>query len=376
YINDLFGLEEGDKILRYIADILKSITAENGVCGRVGGDIFCICMAYEHAAELKKVTTAITQKISEYNLGYRITPYFGICRVEDRNIPVSILCDWAHLALKTIKGNMLTNAAYYDDELRARQLQERKIEEEMERALEEKQFEIYFQPKYQIETGKIIGTEALVRWNHPQDGIVLPNSFIPLFESNGFIIRLDEYVWDETFRMLREWIDKGHKPVPISVNVSRIHIYNSEFLNKLIELTKKYRLPQNLVELELTESTFVDNQDELYSTLEGLQKKGLNFSIDDFGSGYSSLNMLRNSTAEILKLDREFLSATADDEKAQAVVRHTISMANELNMQVVAEGVETKGQADFLKSAGCLAAQGYFYSKPMPISEFEELMIY
>ncbi|MEG0178956.1 MAG: GGDEF domain-containing protein [Oscillospiraceae bacterium] len=375
FINELYGMDEGDKVLCRVAAELDS-KSSHGVCGRVGNDIFAMCISYDEKAELVDIIQTVSANVTRLGPGCVIHTYFGICLVDNINVPVNVLCDRAGLALSQIKGSLLSNYAYYDNALRAKELSERNTENEMENALANGEFIVYLQPKHSLVSGKPIGAEALVRWQHPRNGLLAPVEFVPLFERNGFIVKLDEFVWETVFICIRKWLNDGKCPVPVSVNVSRKHIYSPDFVERVTQLMQKYDIPGYLIELELTESTFVDNQDELYSTLEGLQKKGLNFSIDDFGSGYSSLNMLRNSTAEILKLDREFLSATADDEKAQAVVRHTISMANELNMQVVAEGVETKGQADFLKSAGCLAAQGYFYSKPMPISEFEELMIY
>ena len=374
FINDIYGIEAGDRLLQYIAQIFKYCVSEHDVFGRVGGDVFCLCVAYEEENDLIGLVDKISKSLSKYRLGYKITPSFGICAVDDRNVPVSILCDWANLAMQTVKGNLVKTWAFYDDKLRARQLTERKIESEMEDALRTGQFEVYLQPKHNIASGKIIGAEALIRWNHPQEGLMRPNQFIPLFERNGFIIRLDEYVWEETCRILRSWLDRGFTPVPISVNVSRIHIYNPDFHEKLLSLLKKYAISPQFLELELTESTFIENPDELYELMGMLQKKGLNFSMDDFGTGYSSLNMLKDVPVDTIKLDRGFLTETAATRKGQLVVKYTISMAKQLDLNVIAEGVETENQAQFLQEAGCDMAQGFFFSKPMPVKDFESLV--
>lgn len=374
FINDIYGIEEGDKLLKYIGNIIKNCTTVNDTYGRLNGDIFCLCVRYKTQENLIKLVEKISEQISSYSLGYKVVASFGICLVEDRKVPISILCDWANLALKTVKGNLIQKWAFYDDKLRQKQLEERVIEDEMEMALEKKQFSVYLQPKHDVKNNNIIGAEALIRWEHPTRGLISPGSFIPLFEKNGFIVRLDEYVWEEICKTLAKWIKEGYKPVPISMNVSRIHIYNYGFEKKILDLIEKYNLPSELIELELTESTFIENTGELYKIMEFLQKKGLSFSMDDFGSGYSSLNMLKSAPIDTIKLDREFLNETTVTNKGQTIIRHTIAMANQLKLNVVAEGVETEKQADFLVKAGCLIAQGYYFSKPMNIEEFQKLM--
>lgn len=373
FINDLYGIEEGDRLLRYIAQVLREVASRRDIYGRTGGDVFCLCVAYRQEGDLIVLTERIAQMLGGYQLGYKIIPSFGICTVDDRSVPVSILCDWANLAMKTVKGNLVKNWAFYDDNLRAKQLEERNIENEMEEALENGQFCIYLQPKHDLHTKTIVGAEALVRWRHPRQGLLPPGRFVPLFERNGFIVRLDEFVWEETCKILRRWLDNGYPVVPISVNVSRIHAYQKNFCRHLVELIEKYRLPHQLLELELTESTFIENQQELYGVMKELQAQGFVFSMDDFGSGYSSLNMLKNVPVDTIKLDREFLNETVATSKGQTVIQYTISMAKELAMKVVAEGVETSEQANFLMHAGCITAQGFYFSHPMPVDQFEAL---
>lgn len=373
FINDLYGIEEGDKLLRFIAQIIKLNVGENDIYCRVSGDIFSMCVQYQTEDDLTELTKTLTKRLAEYSLGYKAVPYFGICIISDRRIPVRILCDWANMAQKTVKGNMISNTAFYDDKLRAKQLDERQIEESMERALEEEQFTIYLQPKYDIRTSKIVGAEALARWLHPTEGMIMPDRFIPLFERNGFIIRLDEYIWEQVCKTLRRWIDLGYTPLPVSMNVSRLHIFNPDFCKTMKSLAEQYRLPKELIELELTETTFIENPEELYKAMTGLQKEGFQFSMDDFGAGYSSLNMLKNTKVNTIKLDKGFISDVASVPAGKTVVHCTIEMAKQLNLEVVSEGVETKEQADFLLEAGCNIAQGYYFSKPVPVKEFEKL---
>lgn len=373
FINDLYGMEEGDKLLRFIAEILRKNVSEKDIYGRIGGDVFCICASYQKEEELTEFTCQLRSALSEYVLGCEVVPYFGICIIDDRTVPVSILCDWANLALKTVKGNNLKSYAFYDDQLRAKQLDERNIENQMEQALSAGQFTIFLQPKHDIRTSRIVGAEALARWLHPKEGLITPDRFIPLFEHNGFILRLDEYIWEQVCILLRKWIDNGYAPVPLSVNVSRLHLYNADLCEILRRLAQKYDLPRELLELELTESTFVEYPDELYRMMGQLQKDGFRFSIDDFGSGYSSLNMLKNTRADIIKLDRGFLSETTATPKGKTVIQNTINMVKQLDLDVVTEGVETKKQADFLLHSGCNTAQGFYFSMPMPVEQFETL---
>lgn len=375
-INDIYGREEGDKLLQYIAQSLEAEIRHVGTYGRVSGDVFCAMVCFETQEKLIPLIKRLAERVALYSLGYRVTPSFGICVVDDRSIPVSILCDWANLALKTVKGNLIQQWAFYDDRLRARQLEERMIEEETERALASGQFTVYLQPKHNIGSHKVVGAEALVRWNHPKEGLMMPDRFIPLFEKNGFVIRLDEYVWEETCKIIRRWIDNGWEPMPVSMNVSRAHVYNPDFGRKLIAMAEKYRIPHHLIELELTESTFIENTAELYEEMKMLQRQLFTFSMDDFGSGYSSLNMLKNAPIDSIKLDREFLNETTATLRGQTVIQCTVAMARLLNLAVIAEGVETEKQADFLLNAGCSIAQGYFFSRPMPADEFEKLAFY
>ena len=372
FINDLYGREEGNRLLRFMATVISGHMGPMDAFGRMNSDVFCLCMSYGSGEPLLRRIQKILAEINQYSETYQVMPSCGICIVRDRNVQISILCDWANLAQKTIKGSLIKQWAFYDKKLRAKQIEEQRIENEMDDALKKHQFKVYLQPKHNVQTGSVIGAEALVRWDHPERGFLTPYRFIPLFERNGFIIKLDEYVWEETCRIIKSWLDRGMEAVPVSVNVSRVQVYNPNFYKKLLHIIRRYDIPKALLEVELTESSFVENTVDLYRGMERLREEGISFSMDDFGSGYSSLNMLKNVPVNTIKLDREFFNESVATQKGKTIIEHTIGMINDLELQVIAEGVETGDQAGFLNACGCQAAQGYYYSRPMPVEEFEK----
>lgn len=372
-INDIYGTGEGDRVLQYISDTLESFCGENTIFARMNSDVFVMLMRYDDTDTIIELINKVNKSVSRYPIEHKMKLSAGICIVDDRGVPVNLLCDRANLAAKKIKGNLLFNYVFYDENLRNEILQEKAIEDEMNDALSGRQFKLFLQPKYNIETSTVIGAEALVRWIHPEKGLIPPSAFIDLFERNGFIIKLDEYMWEETCKTLRKWIDRGYKPIPVSINVSRVHANNPRLYDSLINLVRKYDLSPRLIELELTESAFLDDLGGLLKTLDKLQKAGFLLAMDDFGAGYSSLNMLKNVPIDIIKIDREFLNETVVTERGKTVIRYTIAMAKQLDMKVVAEGVETIDQAAFLLDAGCNIAQGFYYSKPVDVGTFEML---
>lgn len=372
-INEAFGLEEGNRLLRTIArQVRQRLDTEDEIFARLNADAFAVCITGDTGRILHFIHS-LSRRFEHYSDIFRVKLFFGLCQVKNRHTPAHVLCDWAYLTQKTIKGSDLANYAFYDDALRQRLHNENYIIDQMYSALEQKQFKLYLQPKVEISSGRIVGAEALVRWQHPQDGLILPGRFVPLFERNGFIVRMDEYVWDLTCQNLRMWIDKGYKPMPVSVNVSRLHFNGSTLTEKLVKLTDKYRLPRHLLELELTESAFFDNEKALVQTMSELQDEGFIFSMDDFGTGYSSLSSLRDLPFNIVKLDRTFVNDGTDNTRGQVVVRNTIALAKSLDMEIVAEGVETLGHARFLMSCGCNCTQGFYYSQPLDEAAFEVL---
>lgn len=294
--------------------------------------------------------------------------------ITDRTVPVELMCDRAVGVVDTIKGIYDQYVAVYDDTIRDILLREQAITDAMETALSENQFIVYFQPKHSLNDDRMAGAEALVRWIHPEWGFMSPGEFIPLFEKNGFIRRLDEYVWESVCEKLHEWKDKGYSIVPVSVNVSRADIYHSDLVDKFCRLIEKYEIDPSYLHLEITESAYTENPEQIISTVEELRNKGFVIEMDDFGSGYSSLNMLGEMSLDILKLDMKFIRNQMAKPAERSLLKAIIEMAHTLDLKVVAEGVETAEQKDRLKSMNCDYAQGYFYAKPTPSADYEKLL--
>lgn len=366
-VNDLFGVPEGDRLLRFLGSQVSSLVKEGEPYGRIRDDLFGMFLARTDM-ETTNVLKKLVRELEGYSLNCRLSLSAGICSVmPGQETPVNILCDRAMLALKRVKGSAVEHFAFYRDKLGTEVIQEQELIGDMHRGISNGQFEVWFQPKNDLKNGNVVGAEALVRWRHPRKGLLLPGAFLPVFERNGLIASLDEYVWEETARTLREWLDAGYQPFPVSVNVSRIHLYDPQLVDRFVNLMKRYQLPPRLFEIELTESAYVEHP-HLGELMERLQQEGFTFLMDDFGSGYSSLNMLRSIPVDILKLDLHFLGGR--EEAAKIILESVILMAKRLSIPVIAEGVETREQADFLIEAGCGTGQGFLYSKPIPAEEF------
>ena len=372
-INDLFHIETGNLILKTAGTYFKTITEGIGVAGHMEADHFAICMP-EAMLDIDILLEGIDNAIFSLGIKNNILFYAGIYAVDDVLVPVNQMCDRAHMALNTVKGLYKKRYAYYDEKMREVLLEEQMLLREMELALSEGQFCVHYQPIYSIHEGRAVSAEALVRWRHPTAGVIPPVRFVPLFERNGFVVRLDRFAWEEVCRLLAERV-RAHLPVvPVSVNVSRLNFYDSDFCDTIVGLLKKYDLDPSLLRLEITESAYTDNPLQLLSVLKKLQALGLKILMDDFGSGYSSLNMLKNLAVDILKIDMSFVQDLEDSQRAPLILRRVVEMAHDLGMSVVVEGVETKAQIDFLASIGCDKIQGYYFAKPMPKEDFAALI--
>lgn len=369
-VNEIFGKDESERLIRFVSDSIKKCIGNN-IVTRMQNNQFVIFYGYEEEEDIPELINNIAFEMEKYSGDFRPFPLYGICRIDDRNESPALLRSHAHMALECVQDNLLSNYEFYSDEIKTTVIREKRLENEMLYALEEEQFVVYFQPKYDIETGESIGAEALVRWLHPVDGLIAPNAFVPLFEKDGLIIKLDEYVWTHTCKKIREWLDKGYDVKPISVNVSRVNIFDEKLKQKIINITSKYNIPHDLLELEITESAFLENSDSLYEAMDYFRKQGFTVSMDDFGSGYSSLNMLKDGNVDNVKIDRAFLNETVTTDNGKAVIKSAVSIVKELNMDVIAEGVENEEQAQFLLGIGCKKAQGFFYSRPVDSEEFE-----
>lgn len=372
-INDIHGIAEGDQVLRFVARVLQETYGNQNNYARLHSDMFVFYMSYDKKGEIIKEIEKLRKKISNNPFQYDIVTKFGIYLVDDRSIPVNLMCDRAMMAERTVKGNIMKFCAFYDEHYREEMLRAGQIEQDMEKALTEHQYQMYLQPKYRLKDNSLCGAEVLCRWQHPEKGLIPPNDFIPLFEKNGFILKLDEYMWEEACKNIRRWLDQGRSVVPISVNISRYHIQHNDLEKALMELIHKYDLTPDMLNLEITESLFLDKPEELNRVLDRLQKLGFKLEVDDFGSGFSSLNLIRNISVDTIKIDKEFLDSEIASEKGKIVVNHTIGMAKDLHLQVIAEGVETKAHVDFLKNSNCDIAQGFYFAKPMPVPEFERI---
>ncbi|MEG2542956.1 MAG: EAL domain-containing protein [Christensenellaceae bacterium] len=371
-INSFFGSAEGDNLLIYIAKHLEADALKSGesTYGRIESDVFCFCLHY-NPATIKDMLTHARESLEQYNPNYDIVPSVGIYIIENDDIPVEEMYNRATLAAKTCKGNYVDYFAYYNESMSAELANEQEITNEMNFALHNGQFEIYLQPQYNIHTSLPCGAEALVRWIHPKRGILSPGEFIPIFERNGFITKLDYYVWEQACQCLQKWKSQGIKPYPLSVNISRVNVYNPKLVEILLELVNRYQIEPALLNLELTESAYTDNPIAMKKVMSQLQSHGFVIMMDDFGSGYSSLCLLKDIAVDILKIDMRFLSNTEIAGRGENIIASVIRMAKWLNIPVIAEGAETAEQVDFLRSVGCDYVQGFYYAAPMPIADYE-----
>ncbi len=372
-LNDLFGESTGDKLLRYIGKFLKEINLPLCVSGRLYADNFVVC--YEAGkGDSRRMINTLQMVADSFAINNRTILSFGLYRIDDKTLPVSVMCDRANMALWKAKGNFKNPYCEYDEKMRQQVLKEQKIINAMEMAIQNKEFTLYLQPKYNIEKGTIIGAEALVRWISLENGFISPGDFIPVFENNGFVYEVDKFIWEESCRYLRKWLDEGREVHPISVNVSRIDLYDPKLVQHLVDLREKYQLPSQYLELEITESAYTEDPEQIITITRQLREAGFVILMDDFGTGYSSLNMLKDIQIDVLKLDMGFLKSSDYSAKGGNILTAILKMAESLKMQTIAEGVETKEQVEFLKSIGCKYVQGFYYSKPLPVDEFEKLI--
>ena len=373
-INDLFSVKAGDQFLQYLAGVIRDMSEQSGaVCTRYESDHF-VMLTVEDIAQIRKQIENLSEKANAYELNLTMEISAGIYEVKEKNKSLRIMCDRAHLASDSIKNNHLVQVAVYDDSHRQNLIQEQKIISQMNEALKEKQFKAYFQPKYDMRNDEVIGAEALVRWEHPEKGIVSPGVFIPVFEKNGFIGQLDLYIYEETCEFLKKCMDEKLPLHPISINLSRVGFYNPNLCDSLCQIADKYGIPRKYLELEVTETAYTNDSRMIFSVLERLRKEEFRILMDDFGSGYSSLNMLKEAPIDEIKLDMRFLSADDPYGRAENILHMVIAMGNQMKLSVIAEGVETQRQKEMLQNFACNKAQGYYYAKPMKRGEYVTLL--
>ena len=370
--NDIYGVNAGDELLKETAAIVRKTIGESGVCGRFSADRFVCLQEVETEMQDRNNFGKFNQGISP-NMK-KVVMRWGIYHISDRSVPVEQMCDRAMIAVNSIKGEYNQFFAVYDEVLRDKLLREKAITDVMETSLKRKEFVVYYQPKYSLTDNSMVGAEALVRWVHPDHGVISPGEFIPLFEKNGFISRLDKYVWEQVCAKLKQWKELDYPLLPVSVNVSRADIFRPNLKNYFAELIKKYDVDPACLHLEITESAYAENQEQIISTVDNLRNIGFDIEMDDFGSGYSSLSMLSRMKLDVLKLDMKFVRNETTKPLEHSILNDVINMAHRLNLKVVAEGVETREQMRRLQTVGCDYIQGYFLAKPMPEEEFEKLL--
>ncbi len=373
-VNEVLGRKSGDELLIRVAKQLAEFETLDAVYGRLTGDKFGIMLErkYFHAGKISKMLNEL--KFTEDETSYMVILHMGVYEIQENDeTPIDIMFDRAAFAISKIKNSFEERIAFYDEIARRDMMWEQSISSELNSAIEFGQFIPYLQPQINTE-GFSSGAEVLVRWAHPTEGLLLPGRFIEIFEKNGMILNLDRYVWERACQILRDWKEKGYEDYYLSVNISPKDIYLADVCDILTDLVEKYEVSPKNLRLEITETMIVDT-DNCIDLLSRLQEYGFIIEMDDFGSGYSSLNTLKNIPVDVLKLDLGFLRETHDKEKSEEILSFVIELSKRLHMGSIAEGIETEEQYAFLRDCGCEFFQGYFFSQPIPIYEYEKVYI-
>ncbi len=328
------------------------------------------------AADLMHIQAVLNKWRGERGIiPYEIAVSFGVYQADaGETNDMKQMLDFANYAMRSAKTAAGGSCFLYDEQMRNKALFEQGLEGRLASAMEQGEFEAYYQPKVDMDTGRIVGCEALVRWNHPEQGLLMPGSFIPFFEKKGLIVRVDLHMFEQVCRTVRRWLDEGRPAVTVSCNFSQMHFGHDGFAGQVSEIADRFQVPHHLLEVEITESAIADAPESVSSALTELKMRGFQIAIDDFGSGYSSLGQLQRLRADVLKLDRSFVCAGLQGPREQIVIENLVNMASELGMEVVCEGVETQVQVKVLQDIGCHIAQGYYYYRPMQTAAFEQLL--
>ncbi len=383
FINYSFGFQAGDNLLRHVKDVLEAELQPDEVVARSNADQFAVLLHTQDKAEIARRVTHMMERISAYQIvkkeHYPINSYCGIkiCQTFSETVDLNLLIDRARMAKTSIQQGYGNRYAFFDDALFEKAHERTVIEQRMDSALKNGEFKVYIQPKYDLKTETVCGGEALVRWQREDGSLVSPGVFIPVFEQNGFITKLDIYMLEQVCSLLHHWKRQfgPEKPLPaISLNQSRILFFQENYLEMVENLLNKYQIGPGQIVMEITEGVEVDEVQRLEDIIQGLHKLGVEVSMDDFGSGYSALNVLRELSIDELKLDRMFLMQTENKEKGRAIMESIIQMAKNLSFRTVCEGVETREQAQTMLDFGCDVAQGFYYAKPMPAQDYAALL--
>ncbi len=369
-INEIFSMEKGDKVLKKVAEVFAEFVSQRvGTYGRIGSDRFACCIpkeCYDESEILKYLSFVIAEDGKEYRVHMQV----GVYVITERTVDVIKMCDRALMALKSIKGHYNEKISVYSENERENLVETQRLISDLDSSIANKDFKIVVQPVYRIKDNTMVSGEVLVRWAHPELGFLMPGRFIPIFEKNYVVTKLDKYVWEEACILIRRMMDSGEGIIPLSINVSRVDLMLEDVVDILKGLVHKYDIPQKYLRVEITESAYMDNPDKLIHTIRELKEEGFTVLMDDFGAGYSSLNTLKDLSFDVLKIDKKLIDEIDNSDKAGNVVISIIRMARWLGMKVVAEGIEKCSQANLLRSIGCDYLQGYLYSKPVDVDTF------
>lgn len=374
-INQFYGPSEGDNVMIYTAEVLKNTIMHNASYAHVNSNLFGILLRDASESDILDIIDTITKKLNDYSPTFAVTAAFGIYYIDRTKTEASLMdiMNCTLLAQKAIKDPKLANYAYFTEALNRSYNENKKMSLEMEEALDKHKFIVYLQPMIDLHSYQIVSAEALVRWDYPGKGILSPYAFLPLFENTSLIQKLDYYMWEECCKVIRRWIDNKITPLPITMNISPLHLQSTSFISKLEQLLKAYLISKELLILELPERGVANASREVTEIITILKEKGFSLCIDNFGSVHSPLNLLKDYPIERIKLDRSFLTKNSSSEEGLTILRYLIAMAKELNLTVITEGVESLEQANFLADIGCDIAQGYFFAKPLTVRHFDQL---
>lgn len=376
-INEIFGYEKGDAVLQFITKTWEAWVKQDEIFARRTSDRYVILAFYEETQELdkriKEFVNSLVEGQTEHGNSYVIRPKLGIYLIQNNKEDIQKMLNYASMAYSTAKNEKGLEYAVYDSKYKEALLEDKLLEDQMEQAYKNQEYIVYYQPKYDSQTKEIAGAEALVRWRKPDGTLIPPYRFIPIAEKSRFIVKLDQYIFEMVCRQQREWMDAGFDLIPISVNLSREHLRDENFVQSYQNIRQQYKVPISSIELEITESAIFENQEEFIEIVDKLHKLEFKILMDDFGTGYSSLMMLKNVHIDVMKLDKSFVD-DYNDSCGEKVIKCVVQLAKSMDIAVTAEGVETKEQYEFLKSLGCDMIQGYYFAKPMPKEEFEALL--
>ena len=373
-VNAVNGREFGDSVLKRIGEEIRAfISGTQGIASRVEADRFDLyCL---HQPDYRAVLNRIQEAVNRHSPNVSIHLRMGVMPWREGVEPVLML-DRAQAACNMVRGNYQNPLMIYNEEMQAQELMNRRLLNDLNSAVSEHQLQVYYQPKYDIQCDppRLSSAEALIRWKHPELGMVSPGQFVPLFEGNGLMRSVDHYVWEEAARQAREWKDRYGFVLPVSVNLSRADVFDPALVDHLIRLIEENHLDYKDIKLEVTESAYTDKASTVLETIHRLRELGFEIEMDDFGSGYSSLNMLSDMPIDVLKMDMKFVRNIETSDTDMRLVKLILDIARYLGVKAVAEGVETEGQLRLLKDVGCDLIQGFYFSRPVPPEEFEKLI--